>query len=437
MKTKATCIVLWAFLLLTVNVFSQAPQKFNYQAIVRDDVGNIVEDQAVSIKISILQGSIGGTVVYSETHSPITNSFGLVTMEIGGGTTSDDITLVDWGSNIYFMKVEMDATGGTTYIEMGISQVLSVPYALHSKTAENIFSGDYLDLSNTPTNVSSFTNDAGYLTSFTESDPVFGLHVSSGILSSDLTNWNNAFGWGDHSGVGYLTSYIETDPVFTVHPSYGITGTNITNWTTAFSWGDHSAEGYLTTEVDGDDTNEIQDLMSVLMKGNDAGGTNITGLAEPINVQDAATKSYVDNELESKVNALVDMLIEADVYLLKDVDGNYYNTTKIGNQIWMAENLKTTKYNDGSDIPLVTYNTDWSNLTSPGYCWWGNDQGLNGDTYGALYNWYVIETGKLCPSGWHVPTDAEWTVLTDYVSSHGWAGVEGSVFSFLSSYLRG
>jgi len=171
MKTKAAFIMLWAFLLLTLNVFSQAPQKFNYQAVVRDDAGTILEDQNVSIKISILQGAVDGTVVYSETHSPTTSSIGLVTLEIGGGTTSDDFTLIDWGSNIYFMKVEMDATGGTTYTEMGTSQILSVPYALHSKTAENTFSGDYLDLSNTPTNVSAFTNDAGYLTSFIETDP--------------------------------------------------------------------------------------------------------------------------------------------------------------------------------------------------------------------------------------------------------------------------
>lgn len=220
MKTRATFIMLWAFLLLTINLFSQAPQKFSYQAVVRDDAGNIASDQSVGIKISILQGSADGTVVYSETHSTNTNSFGLVTLEIGGGTIlSGDLSTMDWGSDTYFMKVEMDPAGGTIYAEMGISQILSVPYALHSKTAENVFSGDYLDLLNRPTSVSSFTNDAGYLTDFMESDPVFGIHVSSGILTSDITNWNTAFGWGDHS-----------------------------------------AQEYLTTEVDGSVTNEIQDL---------------------------------------------------------------------------------------------------------------------------------------------------------------------------------
>jgi len=126
------------FIICVIYAFGQTPQKFNYQAVVRDDVGNIVEDQAVSIKISILQGSVGGTVVYSETHSPTTNSYGLVTLAIGGGTTSDDFAVIDWGSNTYFMKVEMDATGGTTYSEIGTSQLLSVPYALNAESVNDL-----------------------------------------------------------------------------------------------------------------------------------------------------------------------------------------------------------------------------------------------------------------------------------------------------------
>jgi len=142
MKTKSTFTMLWVFLLLTVNVFSQAPQGFNYQAVVRDNAGTPLTEQSVGIKISLLQGAVDGTVVYSETHSPTTNSFGLVTLEIGDGTVvSGDLSSVDWGSNTYYLKVEMDATGGTTYTEMGTSQILSVPYALHSKKAENVFSG--------------------------------------------------------------------------------------------------------------------------------------------------------------------------------------------------------------------------------------------------------------------------------------------------------
>ncbi len=107
---------------------------------------------------------------------------------------------------------------------------------------------------------------------------------------------------------------------------------------------------------------------------------------------------------------------------VKDKDNNIYHTVTIGTQVWMVENLKTTKYNDDTDIPLVTDNTAWSDLTTSGYCWYENDQATYGDIYGALYNWYVVETGKLCPSGWHVPTDAELTILTDYLGGESVAG---------------
>ena len=105
-----------------------------------------------------------------------------------------------------------------------------------------------------------------------------------------------------------------------------------------------------------------------------------------------------------------------------DVDGNVYHTVTIGTQVWMVENLKVTKYKDGTAIPLVTDNTAWSNLTTAGYCWFTNDALTYKNTYGALYNWYTVNTGKLCPTGWHVPTDAEWTTLTTYLGGEIAAG---------------
>jgi len=103
-------------------------------------------------------------------------------------------------------------------------------------------------------------------------------------------------------------------------------------------------------------------------------------------------------------------------------DGQTYKTVKIGTQVWMAENLKCTKYNDGTSIPLIINDTTWSNLSTPGYCWYDNDGKTFKNTYGALYNWYAINTGKICPTGWHVPTDAEWTTLTNYLGGENMAG---------------
>jgi len=95
---------------------------------------------------------------------------------------------------------------------------------------------------------------------------------------------------------------------------------------------------------------------------------------------------------------------------LDDIDGNSYRTVQIGDQVWMAENLRTTRYNDGTPIARVEYYDEWAELTLPAYCWYNNDS-LNGEAYGALYNGYVIESGKLCPDGWHVPADEDWSAL--------------------------
>ena len=101
-----------------------------------------------------------------------------------------------------------------------------------------------------------------------------------------------------------------------------------------------------------------------------------------------------------------------------DADNNNYTVVIIGTQTWMAENLKTTRYNDNTAIPLVTDNTVWT--TTPGYCWYNNDAATYKDTYGALYNWYTVITGKLAPTGWHVPSDAEWTTLQSYLTASGY-----------------
>jgi len=116
-------------------VFSQSPDKMSYQAVLRDGSSNLISNVVVSMKISILQGSAEGAVAYAETHSPETNANGLVSIEIGTGSTSDDFSVIDWSNGPYFIKTETDQAGGTNYTIIGTSQLLSVPYALHAKTA--------------------------------------------------------------------------------------------------------------------------------------------------------------------------------------------------------------------------------------------------------------------------------------------------------------
>jgi len=105
-----------------------------------------------------------------------------------------------------------------------------------------------------------------------------------------------------------------------------------------------------------------------------------------------------------------------------DIENNVYKTVKIGSQVWMAENLKTTKYNDGTTIPNVADNATWEALTTGAYCWYNNDAATYKAIYGALYNWHSVNSNKLAPKGWHVPTDAEWTILTTYLGGESIAG---------------
>jgi uncharacterized protein (TIGR02145 family) len=104
-----------------------------------------------------------------------------------------------------------------------------------------------------------------------------------------------------------------------------------------------------------------------------------------------------------------------------DPDGYTYKTVQIGNQVWFAENLRTSKYNDGTPIPNVTDNNAWSKLNTGAYCFYDNNA-TNNATYGKLYNWFAVETDKLCPMGWHVPTDAEWTTLSEFLCGELVAG---------------
>ena len=109
---------------------------------------------------------------------------------------------------------------------------------------------------------------------------------------------------------------------------------------------------------------------------------------------------------------------------ITDQDGNIYRTVKIGEQTWMAENLRATHYLDGSSIPSVNNLNAWTGLNNGAYCFYNNDT-LNKNVYGALYNWYAVgDQRKICPTGWHIPSDAEWTKLTDFLGGSNIAGMK-------------
>jgi len=113
---------------------------------------------------------------------------------------------------------------------------------------------------------------------------------------------------------------------------------------------------------------------------------------------------------------------------VKDADGNEYPVVKIGSQVWMAENLRSTKFNDGTPITYIKGENNWAalhgELNRPAYSWYNDDSKSYKDLHGALYNWWAVKTNKLCPTGWHVPTDEEWSILVNFLGGDTIAGAK-------------
>jgi uncharacterized protein (TIGR02145 family) len=424
-------------LIIAATLIGQAPSSFKYQAVLRDARGNIKANTATNIIIDILQGSATGTAVYSETHSVTTDGYGLINLELGNGTaTTGAMSAINWGTGIYFVKVTVDG------VVMGTGQLLSVPYALHAKT----------------------------VASYTETDPVFVVHPANGISGANITNWNNAYGWGNHASAGYVpntrtitingtaldfasnrswnvgtVTFVELSlpNIFSLSGSPITTSGTLTaslasqTANTIFaspngSGGVPSFRALVATDIPNLDWNKITTGKPTTLSGygitdavNTTGDQTIAGnksftgtttVPTPVNATDAATKAYVD--------ALIEQLYAQGALRVRDYEGNYYNTIKIGDQIWMAENLKTTKYRNGDLIGTTTPATlDITSESTPKYQWAYDGNESNVATYGRLYTWNAVtDSRNVCPTGWHIPTDAEWTTLTTYLGGESVAG---------------
>lgn len=144
--------------------------------------------------------------------------------------------------------------------------------------------------------------------------------------------------------------------------------------------------------------------------------SNITGLA--VNTE-YHVRAYATNSVGTAYGT--DYVVRTDPATIQDVDNNTYNVVRIGTQLWMKENLKTTRFNNGTSIPLVSDNAAWTSLTTSGYCWYDNDISNKAD-YGALYNWFAVDAGNLCPTGWRVSTDNDWFTLETFLGGASPAG---------------
>ena len=540
------------FLLFSATVSAQAPSGFKYQAVLRDARGNTKANTKVTIIIDILQGSTSGIKVYSETHNVTTDTYGLINLEIGKGTsTLGSISGIDWSEGPYFIRVTVDG------IEMGTNQLLSVPYALYAKSAGNGFSGSYNDLTAKPL---LFDGTWASLTG----KPVFATVSTSGSYN-DLTNkpvifsgaWASLTGKPTYATVASTGSYNDllNKPIIfngtwtslTGKPStiagYGITdavtitgdqtiagnktlsdrlsvmgNTSVgtaTPETSAVLDVSSTSQGFLpprmtyvqksaiaspvaglvvwcsncgnsgelqvyngtvwTNMIGGTATaslpviatNETVTLVtqtSATIGGNitsDGGSPvtsrgvcwNITGnptillstkttdgtgtgvfISSVTGLTAGATyyvRAYATSSLGTSYGSSTLFTTLSPAIMVTDIDGNVYNTVNIGQQIWMTENMKTTKYSDGTIIPLVNNQTIWDALTetSKAYCWYADDIS-NKDTYGALYSWSAAMNGSssstanpsgvqgVCPTGWHLPSDAEWSQLESFLGTN-------------------
>ncbi len=472
--------------LLSASLWAQAPQKFSYQAVIRNASNSLIANKSVGMKISLLQGSETGNAVYVETHSPTSNANGLVSIAIGGGTVvSGTFVTIDWANGSYFVKTETDPTGGTSYSLTTTSQLLSVPYALFSANgtpgpagAQGLQGlvgpqGPIGPIG--PAGVAGPNGTPGLagaqgLQGLAGPQGPIGLTGPAGVAGPNGTP-GIAGAQGLQGLVGPQGPIGLTGPAGVAGPagvsglpSGGTNGQGLTicdglpTWTTGgicpgkvltIDCSNATNNGTLTAAASASNINSV-----ISYTGGNGGphigqtvtSTGVTGLIATLSLgtftngngsltytitgtpSAGGTASFAINigGMTCTLNRTVIQTTSGYGLDLADNDGNTYKTVYVGSQQWMAENLKVSKYNDGSAIPNVTDNTQWQNTTTGAWAYYNNDL-ANNAKYGKLYNWYALSpttngNKNVCPTGWHVPTDAEWTVLTNYLGGATVAG---------------
>lgn len=428
--------------LCAVAALAQTPDKFNYQTVVRNAGNAVVADATVGVRVSILQGSENGNVVFVETHTATTNTNGMLTLAIGGGKAQQGaIGDIDWSNGPYFLKTETDPNGGDNYSITNTQQVQSVPYALFAKESANSFSGDYDDLKNKPAipqNIGDLTNDAGFITVNDLPNPPKGGEGDanvSGVVQTescgeiDLCELENRFARLQAILLPTVTTGAVSDITEATATCGGSVSANGYSEVTArgVCWstdpnptvnGSHTSDGNglgtFTSSITGLDSGTPYYLRAY--------ATNSAGTAYGEEVS-FTTEEQPQDTIPPAIDGSANPCPNAAT--VTDYEGNIYNTVHIGSQCWMRENLRSTKFADGTPIPA---GNDTTSLTDP-YYYDNSDSDIPLARRGYLYNWPAAMHGAvsssatpsgvqgICPTGWHLPSDAEYTQLTDYVSS--------------------
>ena len=371
-------------LLISSFLWAQAPQGIPYQAVMRNADGSVMASSAVSLTFMIHDGSATGTVVYQESHALTSNTQGLVSCVVGNGVVSQgNFANINWSSGSKFLHVMM----GTT--DLGTQQLLSVPYALHANGVKVRASaiGDTLTIGTSSVIVPGISA-ANYPA------PVLG------CINAQACNYN-ASATEDDSSCLYQNATCDDGDANTMNDA--IDG----NCTCS---GVLMVNGCTNAQACNYNPSANVDNGSCLIQGASCNDGNANTTNDVINANCQCAGTATGNGVFIPGNGVT------------DIDGTVYTSIVINGQEWMQQNLAVTKYRNGDPIPTGLSNTTWQNTTSGAYAIYDN-VAANNTTYGKLYNWYAVNDSRgLCPAGWHVPSDAEWTTLATSLGGSSVAG---------------
>ena len=305
-------ILLIIVLLATTYSFGQSPEGFNYQAVVRNSANAILANQSVGLQFTILQGSATGTAVYTETFSTTTTDNGLVNIEIGSGTTTDNFAAINWANGPYFIETAIDVTGGTNYAVMGTSQLVSVPYAMYAKTAESAIQDAVDDADNDPTNeIETWTTLAGIPADIADGDDV---NDADNDPANEIETWTTLAGIPADIADGDDVNDADSDPT-----------NEIETWTTLAGIPADIADGDDVNDADANPSNEIQTLSfsSNTLSLTSGGSVDLSAYATD-NVNDADADATNEIQVLSISNDTLYLSNGGSVYL-----GNYTDASPI------------------------------------------------------------------------------------------------------------
>ena len=417
MKRIILCVLTFIFGISVLSAQTAPPDKMTYQLVVRDANNELVVNQNVGVKISILEDTPNGTTVYMETHTVSTNTNALATIQVGAGALIVGTTLsaIDWGGHDYYIKAEVDPAGGNNYTVLGTQQLLTVPYAFYSgKTAYF----DYNDLDNRPIGV-----NAGDLLYWDPIDSSWRI-LPIGTPGQVLTAQSNGVSWVTNPNtLNSIAPTVVTDTVFDITGRTMLVQCHITN---AGSTGVIASGVCWSTNpnpsLGNSYTTDGTSIDTFISKG--------TGLVSGTTYY---VRAYATNSVGTSYGNPIKFTTPVHCGTVTDYDGNVYQTIYIGSQCWMKENLRTTHYSNGAAITKNTPKTNPSTCTSTypiggtKYYYEYDDDSTYVATRGRLYSWAAVMNGAgsstnnpsgiqgICPSGWHVPSNAEWCELENYV----------------------